>query len=142
MEKAKYVYIHTKEYSDYDGQDAEDIILGVSTDFKKIMDGIDHTKSYYESQIIVAENGDFYNRDIIMFGNSNILQSIKKYIPVVLLDNKKEFDYVYSVLKEWVDKRNSFILEEDKKRNVEAKRKQEEKDKREYERLKKKFESN
>ena len=142
MEKAKYVYIHTKEYSDYDGQDAEDIILGVSTDFKKIMDGIDHTKSYYESQIIVAENGDFYNRDIIMFGNSNILQSIKNYIPVVLLDNKKEFDYVYSVLKEWVDKRNSFILEEDKKRNVEAKRKQEEKDKREYERLKKKFESN
>lgn len=63
--KSKYIYIHTNEYCDYEGQDVEDVILEVSTDFKEIMDGIDYTKSYYNSQIIIAENGNFCNTDVL-----------------------------------------------------------------------------
>ena len=142
MEKSKYIYLHIKDCCDYEFQDTEDVILNVSTDFKQILDNIDHTKTCYDSKIIISKDDDFDSKSTLCFGDSDVLQHVKSYVPTELLEDREEFDYMYSALEEWVNKRKSYLSEKKKKKEIEDKRREEERDKKEYERLKKKFESN
>lgn len=141
MNKSRYIYILVRT-PNYEGEYIEDYIVGASTDFKDIIEKINYKSDWINNNIYVMENG-LLNGYVcqIQHETKDALEYFSKYTPVIFLEKQDEDEiaYVRKHLEVWQNKRNEYLIEKKNKQLEENQRKREEYDRKEYERLKKKF---
>lgn len=143
MNKPKYIYLVSKR-ANYEGEELEDIINYASTDFKDVIEGIDYTDIYLDDDIYVMRNGENDNLLYdIKYLIKDAIESFDKYTPDIFLDNEDEdeISYVKLHLEKWCNARKKYLVEKENRELADKRQKEEERDRREYERLKRKYEN-
>lgn len=138
MNKPRYIYILSRDCAEYDFQNTEDLILEVSTDFKFILSQVDFKKPYHDEQIIISRDCDYQSNYVLNIGSD--MYNLKNCSNHLFRDDKESFEYACNCYSEWLDKKYAYVKEKKLKEEIEKQQRQDEKDRREYERLKKKFE--
>ena len=92
--------------------------------------------------LVLEENTTVDICDVISFYRNDAAKYFKEHLPHVLNGCDEECDYIHQCLKNWEDKRQHYLDAKKSVEMVEMSAKEEENERREYERLKKKFENN
>lgn len=134
-----FIYILAK---DCDWQeDIDDMVYLATTDIQKILDYLTIERAKYLGDYVILIKPDGSEDYELFYVNTDLSDSLRKYPPKMLLDNKELLGELIFKTKVWCDN-IKFQLEEEKRRKEEEKnRKQEEKDRALYEKLKAKFEN-
>ena len=128
------MYLLTKESAYYDGQDIEDLILAWSNNLEFILNQLEYSE-YYTSQIIFLPENGGKTESIEYIGITNHMdENFLKYPP--FLFDKKMIDETYPILNKWCDGLREYL----RKKKEKEESMEEARERKEYERLKKKFE--
>lgn len=135
-------FIYILRNDPYDQYDLYDTVELISTDIKDLLTEKSYCRSGYDQEIIVVINGKGLDEsESINLHASGIVESLKHNPPDIYDGHEEELEYVLDCMSKWISKKTKFLKEKRDKEIEEEKTLKAEHERREYERLKKKFES-